>query len=103
MSEFIGNSEHGSWKETFKKQTDSGSYWKKLHGEDFDRQKFLMMSDAHYICYKSQSDILKTLAKKLKQSGVDNSVIDEIIKLENELWEGPNSVNECTMAFNLKK
>lgn len=102
MSEFIGDNDY-TWQNTFKKQTDSGSFWKNLHGDEFDRQKFLMMSDAHHICYKAQSDVLKKLAKRLKKAGVDENVIEEIKKLENELWEGPESVNESTKAFNFKK
>jgi len=101
MSEFIGGPK--IWQDTFRQQTDSGKFWKNLHGDDFERQQFLMRSDAHYICYKAQSDILKKLAKRLKKNGVDETVIEEIKKIENELWQGPDSVNECTKAFNFKK
>ncbi len=95
--EFIGDNR--KWQETFKRQADSGKFWKDLHKEGFDTQKFLMRSDAHWLCYKAQSNALIELAKRLKKQGVDESVINEIIKLENELWDGPTSVNECTKAF----
>ncbi len=97
MSEFIGDNQ--TWQETFKRQSDSGKFWKKLHGEDFDRQSFLMKSDAHWLCYKAQSNALIALAKKLRQQGVEDSIIEEIKKVENELWNGPTSVNECTKAI----
>lgn len=97
MSEFIGDNQN--WKETFKRQTDSGKFWKSLHKEGFEKQKFLMRSDAHWLCYKAQSNVLIELSKRLKKQNVDENVINEIIKLENELWKGPNSVNECTKAF----
>lgn len=101
MSEFIGGPE--TWQGLFKRQTDSGRFWKELHGDEFERQSFLMRADAHHICYKSQSDILKKLAKRLKKQGVDEKVIEEIKKIEHELWQGPDSVNECTKAFSFKK
>ena len=101
MSEFIGD--NNSWQEVFKKQTDSGRFWKALHKEGFETEKFLMCSDTHYICYKSQSDILKKLAKRLKKENVSEEIIEQIKKLENELWDGPESVNESTKAFNFKK
>ena len=97
MIEFIGDNR--TWQETFKRQSDSGKFWKNIHKDEFERQKFLMRSDAHYLCYKAQSDVLKKLAKKLKKQNVDESIIEEIKKLENELWNGPESVNECTKAF----
>jgi hypothetical protein len=97
MSEFVGDNR--SWKETFKRQSDSGKFWKNLHGNEFERQTFLMRSDAHWLCYKAQSNALIELSKRLKKQNVDESVISEIIKLENELWDGPTSVNECEKAF----
>lgn len=95
--EFIGD--EITWQELFKKQTDSGRFWKNLHKEEFDKEKFLMRSDAHYICYKAQSDILKNLSLQLIAQGVTDEIIEKIKKIENELWQGPNSVNECTKAF----
>lgn len=95
MMEFIGDTT--TWKDLFKRQTDSGKFWVNLHKHgNFDTEKFLMKSDAYHICYKAQSDVLKKLAKRLKKENKDlpDWVIDEIKKLENELWQGPDSVNE---------
>lgn len=97
MIDFIGDNR--TWQETFKRQSDDGKFWKNLHKEDFDKQKFLMKSDAHWLCYKAQSNVLIELAKRLKKQGVDENVINEIKKLENELWVGPTSVNECRKAL----
>lgn len=93
MCEFIGDD--STWQETFKRQSDSGKFWEGLHKEEFKSQTFLMRSDAHWLCFKAQSDALKELARKLEKQGVDQSIINTIIKQENELWIGLNSVNEC--------
>lgn len=88
FKEFRGDDDR-TWKETFENQTDNGKFWKNLHKENFDKERFLMRSDVHHIVHKAQSDILKQVAKEIKDKSLMS--VDEIInhlkQTENDLWD----------------
>jgi phosphoribosyl-ATP pyrophosphohydrolase len=79
-----------TWKDSFRKQTDNGQYWKNLYKEDFDKQRFLERGDAENICKKAQEDAYENVIKTL-QGKVDESIITEIKQLIVDLCEEDTS------------
>lgn len=69
-----------SWRELFKRQTDTLQFWINLFGAD-SKSMLLDRSDASAICKKAQLDLYKQIIHDL-----ENKVNDEILeKIKNDL------------------
>jgi len=85
---------NGGWEDCFLRQVDRGSFWKKLHGDECDRQTFLMRSDALYICKKAQADAYENVIELLDEEN-DKESIKKINKIIAELWNNDDSALGC--------
>lgn len=92
--------EKETWKTMFCRQVGSGSFWRDLLKDDFDKRGFLDRSDAVYICKLAQADAYESIIKKFKKK-VDPVVINEIDKIIKELWTTDDSA--LGMNINRKK
>jgi hypothetical protein len=76
-----------NWKITFISQLSTGIFWKRLFGDDFNKQLFLNRSDAVTICKEAQSNVYEDIIDELK-GRVDESIIME---LESKLEKYKNN------------
>lgn len=78
--------DNDTWKDIFVRQVASGSRFKSIFKDEFDRHKFLDRSDAVWLCKKAQAEAYESVIEDL-QGKVDDSIIKDLEAKIDQLWK----------------